>query len=289
LEDIYNGKTKKMKVSRSIVCVTCAGTGSKDKVASTTCDECNGAGAKMEVRQIGPGMYQQMRSVCSECEGKGEVVPQGKRCTECNGKKTVKETKILKVEIDKGVKEGKKIVFSGESDQEPGMETGDIVFVVQEETHELFKRSGDDLIMEKDIPLIDALTGFAIQLNHLDGRSIVIESKKGDIVTPGDIKEIPGLGMPYFSRSYDFGSLYIKFNVIFPTTISNAQITNLRNIFEPTPEPMIDDSTEKVVAQPFDAERIRQRKEEQRSQQRYAHEEDSDEGPGIRTTNCSNQ
>jgi len=168
------------------------------------------------------------------------------------------------------------------------METGDIVFVVQEEGHELFKRSGDDLIMERDIPLIDALTGFSIQLNHLDGRSIVIESKKGDIVTPGDIKEIPGLGMPCFSRSYDFGSLYIKFNLIFPTTLSKAQITNLRNIFEPTPEPMVDDATEKVVAEPFNEERQRQRKDDQRNQQRYAHEEDSDEGPGIRT-NCSNQ
>jgi chaperone protein DnaJ len=290
LEDIYNGKTKKMKVSRSVACGNCSGTGSKDKVASTSCTECNGAGVKTEIRQIGPGMYQQMRSVCAECEGKGEIVPKGKRCTECNGKKTNKETKILKVEIDKGVKEGKKIVFSGESDQEPGMETGDVIFVVQEESHELFKRSGDDLIMEKDISLIEALTGFSIQLNHLDGRSIVIESKKGDIVKPDDIKEIPELGMPLYSRSYEFGSLYIKFNVIFPTTLSKNQITDLRGIFDAIPEPMIDDNTQKFVAEPFDADRLRQRKEEQRYQeQRNAYDRDgSDEGPEIRT-NCSNQ
>jgi len=109
LEDLYNGKTKKMKITRNIICKTCSGSGSKDGKPPSKCKECDGNGIKVMLRQLGPGMFQQVRTQCPECDGKGEVVAEGKRCTDCNGKKTIKETKILNVEIDKGVKEGKKL------------------------------------------------------------------------------------------------------------------------------------------------------------------------------------
>jgi len=162
------------------------------------------------------------------------------------------------------------------------METGDIVFVVQEEPHELFKRSGDDLIMEKDILLIDALTGYSFKINHLDERPIVVEIKPGDIVKPGDIKECPGLGMPVYTRPYEFGSLFVKFNVVFPNTLTKDQVNGLKSIFSPSPVPIVDENTEKVVAKPFDPERMRQRKEEQQNRHR---DEDSDERnqEGIRS------
>ena len=55
---------------------------------------------------------------------------------------------FLKVHIEKGMADGQKVVFSGESDQEPRKETGDVVFVLDEEEHPRFKRNGSDLIME---------------------------------------------------------------------------------------------------------------------------------------------
>jgi len=193
----------------------------------------------------------------------------------------------VNVEVDKGVKEGKKIILPGEADQEPGLETGDLVFVIQEEPHELFKRSGDDLIMEKDILLIDALTGYSFKFNHLDKRPVIIELKSNDIIKAGDIKEAPSLGMPVFTRTYEFGSLFIKFNVIFPTSLTKDQVAGLKAVFNPSPEPIEDENTEMVTAQPFDPERLRQRREEQQYRQR---EEDSDEGNGGGfRTNCAQQ
>jgi len=287
LEDIYNGKVKKMRVTRNILCTVCDGAGSKDGKKPTKCPECNGEGVKLMIRQLGPGMYQQIRTVCTDCEGKGEIIPEGKRCQNCEGKKTTRETKIVNVEIDKGVKEGKKITLPGEADQEPGLETGDLVFVIQEEPHELFKRSGDDLIMEKDILLIDALTGYSFKFNHLDKRPVIIEIKSNDIIKPGDIKEAPSLGMPVFTRTYEFGSLFIKFNVIFPTSLTKDQLVGLKTVFVPSPEPIEDENTEMVTAQPFDPERLRQRREEQQYRQR---EEDSgEEGNGGFRTNCTQQ
>jgi len=192
------------------------------------------------------------------------------------------------LKLIKELNKEKKIVFSGESDQEPGVETGDIVFVVQEEPHQLFRRSGDDLIMEKDINLIDALTGYSFKFTHLDSKPIIVESKKGDIVKPGEIKEVPRQGMPIYGRTYEQGSIFIKFNIIFPETVSNNQINTLRSIFTPTPDPTSETDTEKVSANPIDPEKLKQRSQEQHNQK---HDSDSDEGghgQGFRT-NCSQQ
>jgi len=288
LEDLYNGKTKKMKVTRNIICTPCSGTGSKDGKGAVQCTDCDGNGIKVMLKQFGPGMFQQIRTQCSACDGRGEVVADGKRCDGCKGKKTIKESKILTVEIDKGVREGKKIIFSGESDQEPGLETGDIVFVIQEEGHPVFKRNGDDLIIERDINLIDALVGYSFKFEHLDARTVIVESKKGDVVKPDDIKEVPGLGMPIYGRTYQHGNLYIKFNVIFPATLSKDQMEGLKTIFTPTPEPS--GEAEKHVAQLFDQDRYKERKHEQQYRQQEQHDEHDDTGggEGIRT-NCTSQ
>lgn len=59
------------------------------------------------------------------------------RCRKCEGHKVCKETKLLEVHVDKGMKHGQKITFSGEADQAPGVEPGDIVLVLQEKEHEV--------------------------------------------------------------------------------------------------------------------------------------------------------
>lgn len=63
------------------------------------------------------------------------------------GKKVVRERKILEVHVDKGMKDGQKITFRGEGDQEPGIEPGDIVIILDETEHSVFKRRGLDLYM----------------------------------------------------------------------------------------------------------------------------------------------
>lgn len=67
----------------------------------------------------------------------GEVISEKDRCKKCEGKKVVKEVKILEVHVDKGMKHSQKITFGGEADQAPGVEPGDIVLVLQEKEHEV--------------------------------------------------------------------------------------------------------------------------------------------------------
>lgn len=63
LEDLYNGKTKKLAITRKVP---------KDPDAKPRqCEECNGQGVKMMMRQLGPGMIQQMQVQCKQCGGMG--------------------------------------------------------------------------------------------------------------------------------------------------------------------------------------------------------------------------
>lgn len=105
-------------------------------------------------------MIQQIQTVCSECRGQGERINPKDRCKQCQGKKVVRDRKILEVNIDKGMVDGQKIVFNGEGDQEPELEPGDIIIVLDEREHPVFKRSGSDLILRLEILLVESLCGF---------------------------------------------------------------------------------------------------------------------------------
>nr|CAD7447206.1 unnamed protein product [Timema bartmani] len=120
LEDLYNGKTAKLHLSKNVLCAACNGKGSKSG-ASHTCRACRGSGIRVAYRQLGPGMSQQIQTRCGECSGEGEVIIDKDRCTSCRGKKVQNQTKILEVHVDKGMKENQKIYFRGEGDQQVGV------------------------------------------------------------------------------------------------------------------------------------------------------------------------
>jgi len=72
------------------------------KGAVSKCTTCNGSGFVVRVNQIAPGMIQQIRAHCSDCDGQGEKINQKDKCKTCDGKKIVRERKIIEVHIDKG-------------------------------------------------------------------------------------------------------------------------------------------------------------------------------------------
>jgi len=227
LEELYNGSTKKMKVTKDVVCVNCEGTGSNSK-KRVVCQSCGGSGVRVHIRQFGIGVITKQQVRCDDCNGEGESIPYKDRCKTCNGQKVKEEKKQLTIEIDKGTKDGKKIVFRGESHQAPGCITGDLIFVVKELPHKTFRRDGVHLFMEKEVPLVNALTGFQFVVTHLDNRKILIKTAPNEIIKPGDNREIRNEGMPVLSRPYEHGNLYVKFKVKFPTKLTVEQTTSLR-------------------------------------------------------------
>ena len=55
--------------------------------------------------------------------------------------------------------DGQKIIFNEEGDQEPELELGDIIIMLDEKEHPVFKRNGSDLILRLEIQLVEALCG----------------------------------------------------------------------------------------------------------------------------------
>ncbi|PKY41156.1 putative molecular chaperone [Rhizophagus irregularis] len=215
LEDLYNGKTTKISLQKDVVCPSCHGKGSKSG-ATSKCTSCEGRGIKVAMRQIGPGMIQRINTVCTSCDGAGEVI-KGNKCKKCKGAKTLEEKKKLDIFIEKGMQNNQRIVMQGEADQEPGVETGDVILVLKQKPHERFERQDNDLLTEVSISITEALCGFSkVLVKHLDGRGLVINHPAGEVIKPGAVKCIAGEGMPQYKRSSDKGNLYVRFNVEFP-------------------------------------------------------------------------
>lgn len=216
LEDLYNGKTKKIALTKDVLCSGCKGSGAKTGVTPKKCDSCDGHGVKVVVKPIGPGMMQQMQVVCPQCRGKGEIVKDSDKCPQCRGEKIEKVKKTLEVFVEKGMTNGNKITFAGEADQAPGVEPGDLIFVVVQKKHDLFTRSGNDLIIEKTLTLHEALCGFEFTIPHMDGRVLVVKSAPGEVIKPDDTRSINGEGMPLRGNPLVKGKLYINFKIEFP-------------------------------------------------------------------------
>lgn len=133
---------------------------------------------------------------------------------------------MLEVHIDKGMKGGQQITFSGESDQAPGTIPGDVIIVVEEKPHELFQRKGDNLFCEVTVDLLTALGGGEFSVLHLDERAIHVTIKPGEVVKDGALKRIAGQGMPSY-RHHELGDLYVKINVAFPESIDKELVPHL--------------------------------------------------------------
>lgn len=236
LEDLYNGMTKKLRLTKSVICDGCNGKGGlSDSVKP--CVGCKGRGVKVIIRQLGPGMIQQMQTFCNECNGEGNVISDKDKCKKCKGAKTVKEKKTLEVFISRGMAHGDKIPFRGESDEAPDTITGDVIVLLQQKEHDVFKRDGSNLIIEKKITLMEALCGFRFKVRHLDGRKLVIRSDSGVVYKPGDVKAVLNEGMPTRQSQFQRGNLYIKFNVVFPPSHSlNDNHKKLLSTILPQPD-----------------------------------------------------
>ncbi|KAK6205002.1 dnaJ class heat shock protein [Scheffersomyces amazonensis] len=229
LEELYKGRTAKLALNKTVLCNTCNGLGGKEGKVKK-CSGCNGTGTRFVTRQMGP-MIQRFQTTCDTCQGTGDICDPKDRCTTCKGKKTQQERKILQVHIDPGMKDGQRIVFSGEGDQEPGITPGDVIFAVDERPHDKFTRKGNDLYYEAEIDLLTALAGGEFAFKHVSGDYVKVTLYPGDVISPGAVKVVENQGMPIY-RQGGKGNLFIKFAIKFPTKgfADEAKLKELESI-----------------------------------------------------------
>ncbi|XP_054632848.1 dnaJ homolog subfamily A member 4 [Dunckerocampus dactyliophorus] len=271
LEDMYNGSTRKLALQKNVICEKCDGYGGK-KGALEKCSSCKGRGVQIKVQQIGPGMIQQIQSMCGDCHGQGESFSAKDRCKNCNGHKVERKKKILEVHIDKGMKDGQKITFHGEGDQEPDLEPGDVIIVLDQKDHSVFKRSEDNLIMKMNIKLVESLCGFRKAVNTLDNRTLLISSQPGEVIKNNATKLVQSEGMPIYRSPYEKGQLIIQFEVEFPEKhwLPEHLMYQLERLLPPREDVLITDDTEEVELCEVDE------RTQQQNYSREAYEEDED-------------
>ncbi|KAG6396536.1 hypothetical protein SASPL_142687 [Salvia splendens] len=139
---------------------------------------------------------------------------------------TVEE--VLSIHIKPGWKKGTKITFPEKGNHEAGAAPGDLIFIVDEKPHQVFKRDGNDLIINQKISLLDALTGKTLKISTLDGRDLTVTVS--DIVKPGYEMMIQNEGMPISKEPGKHGDLRIKFDIKFPSRLTSDQKSDLRRV-----------------------------------------------------------
>jgi molecular chaperone DnaJ len=214
LEEAYIGKKQDIKFSSSEKCETCKGSGSKPGHNVGSCSMCGGHG---QVRS-NQGFFT-VQQTCPQCSGSGEEITNP--CSSCGGQGKKQTSKRLSVTIPKGVDDGTRIRLSGKGEAGTrGGGNGDLYLFVNVYSHELFKRSDENLFFECPISIADAALGTSIEIPTIDGGKAKIKIPAG--TQSGKQFRLRGKGMPYM-RGSGMGDLYIQVNTEVPISLNKEQ------------------------------------------------------------------
>jgi molecular chaperone DnaJ len=214
LEEAYEGKKQEIKFSTTEKCTTCKGNGSKPGSSPDRCTTCGGNG-KVRSNQ---GFFT-VQQTCPQCAGSGEEITNP--CNDCNGQGNKQASKKISVTIPKGVDDGTRIRLPGKGEAgTKGGESGDLYLFVNVHSHDLFKRSDENLFFEFPISIADAALGTTIEIPIIDGGKAKIKIPDG--TQNGKQFRLKGKGMPYMRGSGN-GDLYVQINTEVPISLNKAQ------------------------------------------------------------------
>ncbi|KAK4711138.1 hypothetical protein R3W88_005651 [Solanum pinnatisectum] len=142
--------------------------------------------------------------------------------------KTLPVEEILTIIIKPGWKKGTKITFTEKGNEEPNVLPADLVFTIDQKPHSVFTRDGNDLVINQNISLVEALTGYTAHVTTLDGRKLTIPINK--VIHPNYEEIVPKEGMPIPKDPSKRGNLRIKFDVKFPTRLTADQKTGIKKL-----------------------------------------------------------
>ncbi|MFL2887040.1 MAG: molecular chaperone DnaJ [Candidatus Pelagibacter sp.] len=214
LEEAYTGKKQDIKFSTSDKCDTCSGSGSKAGHDADSCSMCGGQG---QVRSS-QGFFT-VQQTCPQCSGSGEMITNP--CGSCGGQGKKQASKRLSVTIPKGVDDGTRIRLAGKGEAgSKGASNGDLYLFINVYSHDLFKRSEENLFFECPISIADAALGSSMEIPTIDGGKAIIKIPAG--TQNGKQFRLKGKGMPYMRGSGN-GDLYVQVNTEVPVSLNKEQ------------------------------------------------------------------
>ncbi len=216
-EEAAFGVEKDVKISRNEKCDTCGGSGAKKGTSAVTCPTCNGTGQVKTTQRTPFGAFSSVNT-CGTCRGEGKIIKEP--CETCRGSGHVRRTKIIKVNIPKGIDDGQTISLREEG--EPGSKggpNGDLLITVKIKRHAKFKRQNFDVLYDMDISFAQAALGDRIKVDTIDG---VVEYDLPEATQTGTTFRLKGKGIPML-RGTGRGDQYVKVHVVVPKGLTQHQ------------------------------------------------------------------
>ena len=221
-EEAVFGVEKEIEFQREETCSRCNGTGAEPGTTPIRCATCNGQGEVRQIRQTFLGQMVQT-TTCPTCNGRGETI--ASPCKVCHGGGLERKNVKKKVQIPAGVDSGTQIRLAGEGN--PGVyggPNGSLFLILDVRPHQFFKRRENDILLNLDINVAQAVLGAEIDVPTLDG-SEKLKIPAG--TQPGKIFSIKNKGVPHLRRS-GRGDQLVIVNVAIPTKLTKEQ----REVFE---------------------------------------------------------
>ena len=240
LNDAFTGTEKKINYTTYKKCKTCTGSGAKPGSKASACKSCNGQG---RVRS-NQGFFT-IQQTCPQCGGEGEEI--SNPCTICSGIGKVQSNETISIKIPKGVDDGTRIRLAGKGEAgTKGGINGDLYLFVSVESHNLFKRSEENLYYELPISITDAALGTTVEVPSIDGGKTKIKIPSG--TQSGKQLRLKGKGMPILRRNLS-GDLYIRIITEVPTYLTKRQkelLSEFKNLEDSKSNPLIKSFFEKA-------------------------------------------
>ncbi len=129
--------------------------------------------------------------------------------------------KSIRLTIPAGIKDGQEIIIKGHGGQgKNGGPNGDlhIKFAIENKTK--FKRDEDNLYATVDLDLFTAVLGGEMVVDTFDSKvklTVKPETQNGTKV------KLKGKGFPVYKKDGEFGDLYITYQIILPTNLSDKE------------------------------------------------------------------
>ncbi len=212
--DSVFGTTRKVLLTKTSNCDTCHGSGAKAGTKMETCKTCNGQGKIHEAKRSFLGVISTTK-ICEKCMGAGEVPKEV--CEKCKGVGVMRKEEEVTINIPAGIRDGEMIRMTGMGEAVSKGSTGDLYIKINVAPHAVFKREGNDLVMNLNLKLSDALLGAQYPIETLDGK---IDVKIPEGVSINEILRVKGKGVPSKSKR---GDLLIKLNIKLPTKLSRKE------------------------------------------------------------------
>ena len=211
LEEAFHGVHKILKIRTFVQCAECKGKGAEPGSGFEKCSVCDGRGEIREQRRTFFGTFSQVK-ICAKCHGVGESPKHS--CRKCKGSGRVEESREVGINILPGIEDNQLIKMNGAGEAgERGTATGDLYVRIRVRPHSVFARHGADLMVSRELDILDLVLGKKIEIPTIAGGKVSIEIPAGF-----NLKEnlrVAGEGMPRFG-SYGRGDLLVNFIIKAP-------------------------------------------------------------------------